>query len=202
MFEDWKQAWRQAVENFQREIADGEAGAPPRVKAMERELASAAGALLRLDDEIRRTRREIETELQAEEVCRRRERLAREVLDEETVRIAVEFAVRHAERAAVLQRKVSVFEDERALLARDVAEMRRVIAQAPQARAGVHAGPDDGSTGAGGAASSAEDGRAAPPDPADEERSTRDFSRLERDARERAAAERLEELKRRMGATD
>jgi hypothetical protein len=182
MFDDWKQAWRQAVENFQREVRDTGSGAAPRVRAMEREIVSASGALHKLDDEIRRTTAEAAAEREAEQVCRRREGLAREAGDEETVRVAVEFGARHAERAAVLARKLEVLREERALLARDVEEMRKVIAEAAPAAATVGTGTDPHS------------------DALDEEqaRSDRDFSRLERDARERAATERLEELKRRM----
>lgn len=192
MFEDWKQAWRQAVENFQREVAEGSpAGAPPRVKAMEREVASANGALLRLDEEIRRTRREAEAEAEAERVCRRRERLARDVADEETIRVAADFAARHAQRAAVLNRKLEVLIDEHALLERDLDTMREVIAKTP----GVTAG--DATAGTGGATGS---GASAHEPARHDEREREDvaFSKLENDARDRAAAERLEELKRRM----
>jgi hypothetical protein len=184
MFEDWKRAWRQAVENFQREVHDGTPGAPPSVRAMERELMSAAGALSKLDDEIRRTRATVESELREEQVCRRREGLARNVDDVETARIAAEFGDRHAERAAVLTRKLTALEEERSLLARDVEAMRVLVAKAA---AEVSTGAATGSFGSytTGSASDTE--------------GDRDFSRLERDARERAAAERLEELKRRMG---
>jgi hypothetical protein len=179
MFDDWKQAWRQAVENFQREISDSDAGgAPPRVRAMEREIVSASGALAKLDDEIRRTAKEVASEREAEQVCRRREGLAREVGDEETVRVAAEFAVRHGQRAAVLARKLEVFREERGLLAHDIEHMRKVIGEtAPSASVGQ------------GSERPALD---------DDSHQDREFSRMERDARERAAAERLEELKRRM----
>ncbi|MEX1184458.1 MAG: hypothetical protein WEF86_14695 [Gemmatimonadota bacterium] len=177
MFEDWKQAWRQAVDNFHRELTGGEAGAAPRVKAMERELMSASGALLRLDEELGRVRREADDELSARSVCERRERLARAAGDEETVRVAAGFAARHAERAAVLQRKIAVLEDERALLARDLAQMRQAVSEVPAA-------PEP---------------PAAPRRTAGlEEHGDHEFSRLEQDARERAAGERLEELKRKM----
>jgi hypothetical protein len=182
MLDDWKRAWRQAVENFQREAHEGMPGAPPRVRAMERELVSAAGALSKLDDEIRRTRTAADAEQREEQVCRRRETLARDVNDGETVRVAAEFAARHAERAALLNRKLSVLEEERSLLARDMETMRALIAEATPVGA-----PD--------AAGSVADGSASRPGGTDD----RDFSRLEREARERAAAERLEELKRRMG---
>jgi hypothetical protein len=180
MFDDWKQAWRQAVDNFQREVRDAHAGAVPRVRAMEREIVSAAGALSKLDEEIRRTAADVGAEREAEQVCIRRQGLAREVADEETVRIAGQFAERHAERAAVLSRKLEVLQEERSLLARDVETMKKVIAEAA---------PAAGSVGAGGPSI---------PDDDQDYRSDREFSRLEQDARERAAAERLEELKRRM----
>ncbi|HEX6133617.1 MAG TPA: hypothetical protein VFZ24_06630 [Longimicrobiales bacterium] len=178
MFEEWKQAWRQAVDNFQREVAGG---APPRIRAMERELTSAAGALGRLEDEIRRTRRDLERERHEEHVCRRRENLARGVGDDETARIADEYARRHAERAGVLDRKITVLEEERGLLVRDVDSMRKTLAEIAPAE------PQRGVAGGTSAASADDD------DPGH-----REFSRMEREARERAADARLEELKRKM----
>lgn len=197
MFEDWKQAWREAVENFQREVRGGDDNAPPRTRAMEREIVSASGALAKLDQEIRRTRRELEAEEEARQVCLRREQLARNAGDDETVRIAVDFAARHAERAGVLSRKLAVLEDERSLLDRDLGEMRRLAQEAAPA---ASASSDTASAGAGAGAGSVSGGAAAD-HLFDEEAAARarDFSRLEREARERAAAERLEELKRRMG---
>lgn len=190
MFDDWKQAWRQAVENFQREAEGGSTGTPPRIRAMERELTSVSGALGKLDDEIRRTKRDIGKEREAEQVCRRREALARGVNDEETVRIAVEFAERHAERAAVLERKFAVLEDERALLARDINDMRETLTRLSPSAA------DRGVSGQGGVERGVADG--AMGNTAHDEAGTREFNRMEREARERAADERLEELKRRM----
>jgi phage shock protein A len=191
MFDDWKQAWRQAVENFQREAGGGSSGAPPRIRAMERELTSVSGALGKLDDEIRRTKRDVTREREAEAVCRRREALARDVNDDETVRIASEFAQRHAERAAVLERKIAVLEDERTLLARDVDDMRATLARLAPSPATA-----PGVAGQGGAERGVADGAAA--GSTRDDAGTHEFNRMEREARERAADERLEELKRRM----
>jgi hypothetical protein len=190
MFDDWKQAWRQAVENFQREAGGGSTGAPPRIRAMERELTSVSGALGKLDDEILRTKRDMTREREAEAVCRRREALARDVNDDETVRIAAEFAQRHAERAGVLDRKIAVLVDERALLARDVDDMRETLARLSPSLA------EPGVTGQAGAERGVADGGTA--GSVRDEAGTREFNRMEREARERAADERLEELKRRM----
>jgi hypothetical protein len=177
MFDEWKQAWRQAVDNFQRELSGG-APAAPRLRAMERELVSAAGALTRLSAEIRASQAELAKEREAERVCRRREGLARDARDAETERIAAEYAVRHAQRAGLLERKIAVLEEERTLLSGDVDEMKKLVDQvAATSRNSV------GST-------STADSAFAPDDTT--------FSRLERDARERAADERLEELKRKM----
>jgi hypothetical protein len=185
MFEDWKKAWRDAVENFRREMpesADDATAAATHVRAMRREVATARGALDRLQAEIVGARKDASAEREAEEVCRRRERLAANIGDDETVRIAVEFAERHAKRAEVLERKVEVLTAEHALLAQDLQSMEQIV-QAQPAAANVTDG-----------------GQQQRPHLPDEEREreNRDFGRLEREARERAAEDRLEELKRRM----
>lgn len=178
MFEDWKHAWRQAVDNFRRELEGMDDGAPAHVRAMRRELLTARGALERLDGEIVRTRQEAAAERAEEVTCRRREGLARNVGDEETFRLAAEFAVRHAERADVLERKVAVFEEERKLLVRDLESMEKTLAEHPEAQA-IGAEP--------------------PPDVLEERaRQDRDFRTLDQRAKERAAEQRLEELKRKM----
>jgi phage shock protein A len=182
MFQDWKKAWREAVDNFRREVAGAEEGGDSRTRAMQRELNTARVALEKLEGEIRRTRREAGEERESEAVCRRREEMARRIGDEETVRIAVEFCARHAERAGVLERKGEVLVEERALLVRDLESMEQTIAAQPDAPRVTAAGPR------------------TPGEALEDEgdREARDFGRLEKEARERAAAEKLEELKRRM----
>lgn len=177
MFEDWKQAWREAVANFQHELHSEEDGTYAQHNALRRELATARGALSRLDTEISNARRAAAAERDSEHVCRRRETMANGIGDQETVRVAAEYAVRHAERAAVLERKVEVLEAERALLERDIAAMEQAVAAAPP--------PSAGSSDAGSLLD----------DDDERERERREFQRLQR---ERLADERLEELKRRM----
>jgi hypothetical protein len=186
MFEDWKKAWRDAVENFRREMtesADDASAAATHVRAMRREVATARGALERLQSEIVAARKDAAAEREGEEVCRRREKLAANIGDDETVRIAVEFAERHAKRAEVLERKVVVLTAEHALLAQDLQSMEQIVQAQPAAANVTDGGPQP-----------------RRPDLPDEEREreNRDFGRLEREARERAAEDRLEELKRRM----
>jgi hypothetical protein len=180
MFEDWKKAWREAVENFRRELQDSETSGgnvTAQVRAMRRDIASVRGALGKLDAEIGRTRNDATKERDAEQVARRREGLARNVGDEETVRIAGEYATRHARRAAIFERKVEVLAAERELLASDLDSMEQVLAAHPEAQSIAEGAPDVLE---------------------ERKRTDQDFGRLEREAREKAAAARLEELKRRM----
>jgi len=182
MFEDWKQAWREAVENFRRELKDSEEGdgSPPDVRAMRRDVVTARGALDKLDAEIAQTRKDAGAEREQEAVCRRREGLARNIGDGETARLAAEFAARHVERAIVFERKFEVLEQERALLRRDLDIMEETLAAQP--------------------AVSAEAVADRPRHDVLEERSKqdRDFAKLDREARERLAEQRLEEIKRKM----
>ena len=177
MFADWKHAWRQAVENFQRELDEDSGGSPA---AMWRDHATAASALRRLDIEIESTRTEAAAERAQEAVCRRREQLARNIGDDETVRLAETYAARHAEYADILERKVEVFVAERTLLARDVEIMQGEL----HAR-GVHTAAPAGKVDAGEPTDTKHDAEAR----------TREDARFRQLERERAVEARLEELK-------
>lgn len=206
MFEDWKQAWRQAVENFQRELDDDRGDDATR--AMRRDERTTADALRRLDSELATARKNAATERNAEAVCLRREGLARNIGDTETADIAAEYATRHAERATILERKADVLEAERAMLVRDLDRMRAALAARkpdPQvAPGGTDAGPADtsgddpaGSRPGAGVADSGPTTRAEARQ-TERERDEHNFRKMEREARERAAEARLEELKRKL----
>src|SRR5690606_16825189 len=181
MFEDWKQAWREAVANFQRELEDEPGDATTR--AMRRDERTAAESLRRLDAELAAARRNAEAERNEEAVCRRREGLAVKVGDTETARIAAEYAERHAERAVVLERKIEVLEAERLLLLGDLERMRAALRERgvePRVESGTGGPPLEPPSG---------------PDLREREREGQRVRRMEREARERAAEERREQLK-------
>ena len=174
MFDDFRRAWQEAVSNFWREVRADEEGS---AGAVYRQVARARGHLEQLDGEIAETRRRLVEEREQATVCDRRERMARDIGDLETARVAGEFAVRHRERAAVLERKAEALEAERGLCRRDLDEMERALQDGRVAGAGP--GRDDLDL--------------------DRHPAESAFRNLEDASRDRAAAERLEELKRRMG---
>lgn len=172
MFEELRRAWHEAVENFWREVRAGEEGPPA---ALYREVARVRTQLDRLDAEVADARRRMGEEREQADACARRERMARQIGDAETARVASEYGSRHRERAAVLERKAEALEAERTLCRRDLDEMERAL----------------------------QDGRAGAPADVirelDRDTAEGQFRDLEDASRERTAAERLEELKRRMG---
>lgn len=199
MFEDWKRAWRDAVESFWRELEDDEGAAPTpeRAAAMRRDVRAARSELESVVVDLTRTREQIEAERAEEQRCLRRESMARGIGDDETARIAAEYAVRHAERAGVLERKVEALEDEIRLRRRDVEEMESALRRV---EAGSGAAGGVGPGGAGSATGAGAGGAGMPRDPltAEDEARDREFRRMAREAREKDAERRLEELKRRM----
>ena len=180
MIDDWKQVWRETVDNFRRELHGGGAAGEhaARMEAMRRDLATARAEVRRLEADIARARTKLAREREEELACRRRADAARRIGDDETTRIAVEYEERHRERRIVLERKVDAFEAEHALFVREIERMRRAVAAWRELDAGSAGGPTtDGVTG----------GQADDP-----------FERMERRGREREAEQRLRELKRRM----
>jgi hypothetical protein len=173
VFESFRDAWRQAVDNFWQELHAGEGGAGAGSRAMLAQVARARSEVARLDQQIAECQQGRDTEQAEAEVCARRERLARRIGDEETAAIAADFRVRHEERATVLASKLEALVAERRIRGRDLGEMEQALA------AVVAAAEPDGI--------------------GDLDRHPREgeFRDLERAARERSAAERLEELKRR-----
>jgi len=189
MFDEWKKAFRDAANNFWREVhapIDAPGSPAAHLGAMRREVATARAGLRRLDRELDEESSRLAAEHAEIDVCTRREHQARDIGDEETARIAARFAERHRERAAILARKLEVLQAERDLRRRELEEMEAILREKEE-EARLTGATIPGTP----ASASLED---------DEEkaRANAAFRELEREARERAAAERLEELKRRM----
>lgn len=129
-------------------------------------------------DALAAAERELASERQQVEDAERRGRLAAEIGDVETGRIATEFTAKHRERVALLERKVSLIRDELAFIER---EYESLAAQYKTARQGV---PPVGAA-----------------SPVDESERELDALRMkaEREARDQAVQQQLELLKRKLG---
>jgi hypothetical protein len=174
MFEELKQRLRDAMSRAS--SPEGRAA----LALMREALVGARVAVRELHEAIEETRRRLGGERDALETVRRRGRLAADINDAETVRIATEYERRHAERVAILERKLAAQEEELSLAERELDEMTRQMR-------GVAAGvpPGGGPT----------IPEAAPePDPDAELQRT-----IDRQTREAQAERMLAELKRRMG---
>ncbi len=213
MFEELRSAWREAVENFYRELRSEPGDGSGRLGAMRRDHAAAVDACRRVERERDRARAEVAHEREEEAVCRRRQAMAVEIDDGDTAEVAGRFAEKHARRVAVLEQVVMALAAEADLRRHDVEEMRAALAEAESAAEKVAAGGGAAGLGGGAAegggaadeASSPTDGPAGPAAGArratsifESDEQDAHFRRLEREERERAAEARLEELKRKM----
>jgi hypothetical protein len=198
MFEEWRRVWRETVENFQQQLEEGDESAPAgsRESAMRHDVGSARAELKKLEADVARAERLAKEERTSENDCNRRRTLAEKINDPETARLAAEFAERHAARAVILERKVEILGVERAMRLQDLHAMESALSEfelnSSQAAADL-----DAAAGADGRseADSAEQPRRRPPVSEDEEFNAR---KMQREARERAADARLEELKKKM----
>ena len=140
---------------------------------------------------VTRTDLELAAERQRLADAERRGRLAAEIQDQETVQVAERFAAKHRERAGVLERKLSAQRDELALAERELTEMQGQLKTA-----------DLGATPVGGASSTEQAwrdlqaaGGARPDVDLQQELLKHDIDRV---ARERAADEQLDLLKKKI----
>jgi hypothetical protein len=167
---------------------------PGDLRELTREMREAVVDAKVAVDEMRvaltRTEAELGAERQRLADAERRGRLAAEIQDQETVQIAERFAARHGERVAVLERKLAAQREELALAERDLGEMHAQLksAEGPQ-------GAADASTEQAWREVQAAGG-ARPGVDLQDELLKADMDRV---ARERAADEQLDLLKKKLG---
>jgi hypothetical protein len=146
-------------------------------------LVQAKVGLADLRQGIGRTRTRLEAERTELDTVRRRGKLAADIDDRETVRIAEQYERKHSERVTVLEKKLAAQQEELALAEHEIEDM---TSQLRAAYAGVP--PDVASP-------------PPMPDPLEEARAETDALRrdIDRASRDATAQRQLDELKRRMG---
>ena len=190
MFDDVRQAFRDLLR-----------GTPPSgdarrsiVAQMRETLVQARMGLDDLRKGVEETRARLTRERSELDTVRRRKQLAEGIKDAETVTIAERYEKQHAERAALLERKLETQEAELAMVEREVGEMNAEFKLAAAgATPGVSAGTAEPSAAG-----------AAPADPLADNAGLRDeidgLARARRRAdADSSAEEKLAALKRRMG---
>lgn len=187
MLNDLKKLFSRTWSAFHEELGrrDPEDEVAELLAAMRREMVEARATVPVLEEALEQARRELERERKALDDCHRRRALAQRIGDAETVRVAEEFAERHAARVGVLEEKLRAAQAERDLRVEEVSRMSRqyketeanrfallarLRTQRAQARMGVSSGDE--------------------PDP---------LAELDRESARADVEERLRELKRRMG---
>lgn len=83
----------------------------------------ARAAVAGMRDQLERSRRELDVERKARDDAERRGRLARDIDDEETAKLADVFIDKHAGRVELLERKIAVQEDELQLAQHELEQM-------------------------------------------------------------------------------
>ena len=136
MFENLRRAFKEAVDNFKTELNRDEVpeAVDRLLKGMESEATDVKANLEGLRSQMERARARAEKEAAEAETCRRREEMARAIGDEETARIAAEYAEKHLSRCQVLTEKADVLQSEIELQEKEFAQMVEQIKEARKNR--------------------------------------------------------------------
>ena len=141
MFDNLRQAFREAVDNFEDEL--GRDKIPEAVdrllREMKREAADTKAEIRRLEEAIQGAIEKAEKEKGEGKTCRRREKMALEISDEETARLAREYAEKHEHRRSILEHKALALKEELDMRQEEFGEMIEAIKGAEKNRDGLTA---------------------------------------------------------------
>ncbi len=132
MFENLRRAFRDAVDNFNKEL-DRDAvpeAVDKLLKGMQREAVDAKAALEGLKKQVAVARKRASEEAHNVEVCKRRETMARDIGDSDTADLAATYAEKHEARRKVLSDKAKAIEAEIRLQEAEYTEMMSQIRKA------------------------------------------------------------------------
>ena len=141
MFDNLRHAFREAVDNFKEELGRDEIpeAVDGLLREMKREAADTKAEIRRLDEAIKGAIEKAEKEKGSEETCRRREKMALDISDEETARVAREYAEKHEHRRSVLEHKALALREELDMREVEFGEMIETIKDAEKNRDGLTA---------------------------------------------------------------
>lgn len=134
MFENLRQAFREAVDNFKEELNRDEVPdvVDGLLRQMQEEVTDAKAQLFTLEEQIKKALQLAELEAKEVETCRRRETMAKRIGDGETAAVAAEFAEKHEKRKTIQERKALALREE---LEQRRAEVEDMLGKLKEARA-------------------------------------------------------------------
>jgi phage shock protein A len=132
MFENLRQAFREAADNFKEELNRDEV---PEVvdgllRQMQEEIVDTQAQLHTLEEQIKRALQLAEMETREVATCQRREEMARRIGDEETARVAAEFREKHEKRKKIQEHKALALREELEMKRGEVKEMMASLKEA------------------------------------------------------------------------
>lgn len=134
MFDNLRQAFKEAVDNFKEELSRDEV--PDLVdgllRQMQEEVTDAQAQTHTLEAQIKKALQLAEMEGKEVATCRRRESMAQKIGDDETARVAADFAEKHEKRKSIQEHKALSLREELEMKRGEVQEM---MAQFKEARA-------------------------------------------------------------------
>jgi phage shock protein A len=136
MFDELRAAFREALENFNKELSRNQV--PETVDkllvGMKKEIVDEKAQVSGLESQLDKTRADIERVREQVHTARRREQMARKIDDQETVRLASEYAARQESHLAVLEKKASALQEELDFRRRTLEEMYSRFNEAKEKR--------------------------------------------------------------------
>jgi len=141
MFENLRNAFREAVDNFNKELSRDEL--PETVDrllmGMRAEVVDAKALVAELEQHITRAEAQAQREKEGALTARRRGKMATDIGDAETATLANQYAERHEERQQVLEQKAAALRQELTLRRREVDEMMVAMKEAQARKDGLAA---------------------------------------------------------------
>lgn len=136
MFEDLRAAFREALDNFNRELRRENVSetADRLLVGMKNEIADEKVQIRELEAQLEKALAGVRREQDAGATARRREKMAREIADEETAAIAAQHAAKHEGHHALLEKKAAAIAEEIEFRRGNVDEMIEKFSEAKQKR--------------------------------------------------------------------
>lgn len=125
MFDDLREAFKEALDNFNKELSRDQVSetADKLLIGMKNEIADEKAQVASLDDQLRTTLKQIDRLEKDIKTARRREEMAADIDDAETVKLAAEWVTKAEGQRVILIKKAGALKDEFDFRTRTVEEM-------------------------------------------------------------------------------